>query len=85
MLAAMAQLHAQDTAAIQDAAIHDVGQTKQQRPILRVGRALKPQQARRELNQFKKSYSDLAGWEKRNGAEFRCHPPLYTISRIRYS
>jgi len=33
--------------------------------ILRRGHALTPQEARVELKQFKKSYSDLAGWKKR--------------------
>ena len=34
-------------------------------PVLRVGRAQKPDEARVELEQFKGSYTDLAGWEKR--------------------
>jgi len=33
--------------------------------ILRRGHAQTPQEARTELKQFKKSYSDLSGWEKR--------------------
>ncbi len=34
-------------------------------PRLRVGNAQTPEAAREELEQFKKSYADLAGWEER--------------------
>ncbi len=34
-------------------------------PVLRQGYALTPDEAHAELEQFKASYSDLAGWEKR--------------------
>ncbi len=34
-------------------------------PILRIGRALTPAEAKVELDQLSNSYSDLAGWEDR--------------------
>ncbi|MDH3584727.1 MAG: acetylxylan esterase [Phycisphaerae bacterium] len=36
-----------------------------EQPRLRVGHAQKPEAARKELEQFKRSYSDLAGWKER--------------------
>jgi dienelactone hydrolase len=36
-----------------------------QRPVLRVGHAMTPDEASAELSEFKATYKDLAGWEKR--------------------
>ena len=39
--------------------------TRAEPPTLRRGAAQKPEQAKKELDEFKKSYSDLAGWKRR--------------------
>ena len=44
---------------------HEAGKAQIQKPILRVGRAQKPDEARSELEQFKGSYDDLEGWKQR--------------------
>lgn len=43
----------------------DVVKAVDRGPVLRQGHVLKPDEAHEELEQFKASYSDLAGWEKR--------------------
>lgn len=46
----------------------DVVQAKERGDILRIGHSMTPDEAKDELEEFKESYSDVAGWEKRKQA-----------------
>ncbi len=46
-------------------AVCTAAQAEGDKPKLRMGNAQTPEEAKKELEQFKKSYSDLAGWKQR--------------------